>query len=265
MSPFVAEFFGTLILITLGCGVVANILLKDSKAENGGWIVVTMGWAFAVAFGVYLAGQSSGAHLNPAVTLSLASAGKFHWEDVPVYLAGQLLGAMAGATIVWLCYLPHWSRTPDAATKLGVFATSPAIRQPFSNLLSEILGTAIFMVGIMAIGANKFADGLNPLIVGFLVLAIGLSLGGTTGYAINPVRDLGPRLAHFLLPIAGKGPSDWSYAWVPVVGPIVGGILGVQLFQAVSVGQMSIWFWLSAAVTVAVVVLAVGKELRIKN
>ena len=262
MSPFVAEFFGTLLLIIFGCGVVAGIALQKSKAQNGGWIVITLAWGFAVAFGVYIAGQASGAHLNPAVTVALASAGKFSWNDVPLYIVAQLLGAIAGATVVWLYYLPHWSHTADAATKLGVFATAPAIRQPFSNLLSEILGTAVLMVGLMAIGANKFADGLNPLIVGFLVVAIGLSLGGTTGYAINPARDLGPRIAHFLLPIAGKGDSDWSYAWVPVAGPLIGGVLGVQLYQVVSVGDMSLWFWLSAGLTVAVVGLALFHEKR---
>jgi len=265
MSPFVAELFGTLLLIIFGCGVVAGVALKDTKAENSGWIVVTLAWGFAVAFGVYIAGQASGAHLNPAVTLALASVGKFHWADVPVYIAGQMLGAMLGAAVVWLYYLPHWAHTPDTATKLGVFATGPAIRSPFSNLLSEILGTCVLLVGLMAIGANKFADGLNPLIVGFLVVAIGLSLGATTGYAINPARDLGPRLAHFLLPIAGKGSSDWSYAWIPVIGPLVGGVLGVQLYHAVSSGQLTVWFWLAAAITIGVALLAVSKEARNKR
>ncbi|MCU0352170.1 MAG: aquaporin family protein [Cytophagales bacterium] len=260
MSPFVAELFGTMLLIIFGGGVVAGVLLKDSKSENGGWIVVTLAWGFAVAFGVYIAGQASGAHLNPAVTIALASAGKFAWADVPAYLAGQLLGAMLGATVVWLHYLPHWAKTPDAAAKLGVFATIPAIRRPFSNLLSEIIGTAVLLVGLSAIGANRFADGLNPLIVGFLVVAVGLSLGGPTGYAINPVRDFGPRLAHFLLPIAGKGPSDWSYAWIPVVGPLVGGVLGVHLFQAFDTGQIGIWLGLSAGLTLAIAILAVVKD-----
>ncbi len=262
MSPFIAELFGTMLLIIFGCGVVAGVALKDTKAENAGWLVVTLAWGFAVSFGVYIAGQASGAHLNPAVTLALASAGKFHWENVPVYIAGQMIGAVLGAAVVWLYYLPHWARTPDVGTKLGVFATSPAIRRPFSNLLSEILGTAVLLVGLMAIGANKFADGLNPLIVGFLVVAIGLSLGATTGYAINPARDLGPRLAHFLLPIAGKGSSDWSYAWIPVVGPLVGGVLGVQLYHTVSSGQTTIWFWASASITVVVALLVILKEAK---
>ncbi len=260
MTPFLAEFFGTMLVIVFGGGVVAGVVLKDTKAEGGGWLVITFGWGFAVAFGVYAVGQVSGAHLNPAVTVALASAGKFAWHKVPVYVLAQLLGAAAGAVMVWLHYLPHWRRTPDAATKLAVFATIPAIRRPFSNLLSEILGTAVLLIGLTAIGANKYADGLNPLIVGFLVVAIGLSLGATTGYAINPARDLAPRLVHFLLPIPGKGHSDWAYAWVPVVGPLVGGVLGIQVYQAIFKDQLGIWLWGSAGIALAAAVLAYVRE-----
>ncbi|MEZ4895483.1 MAG: MIP/aquaporin family protein [Saprospiraceae bacterium] len=230
-QSFLAEMMGTALLILLGDGVVAGVLLKYSKSENSGWIVITIGWALAVTFGVYLAGQISGAHINPAVTISMAAGGVFPWSSVPVYLAGQFLGAFLGATLVYLHYLPHWKKTDDPSVKLGIFCTIPAIRKPGANLLSELIGTFVLMFGLMAIGANKFADGLNPLVVGGLVFAIGVSLGGTTGYAINPARDLGPRIAHALLPIPGKGSSDWGYAWIPVVGPLIGGTLGVLVYQ----------------------------------
>lgn len=230
MSPFLAEVIGTMLLIVLGDGVVAGVLLNKSKAQNSGWIVITLAWGLAVAIAVYAVGKVSGAHLNPAVTIALAAIGKFPWHDVPMYITGQIIGAFLGAVLVWLHYLPHWAETKDKALKLAVFSTGPAIRSPGANLLSEIIGTFVLIVGILAIGANKFADGLNPLIVGFLVVSIGLSLGGTTGYAINPARDLGPRIAHFVLPIAGKGDSDWGYAWIPVVGPILGGLLGAFFY-----------------------------------
>ncbi|HPG08940.1 MAG TPA: MIP/aquaporin family protein [Saprospiraceae bacterium] len=230
-QSFLAEMMGTALLILLGDGVVAGVLLKHSKAYDGGWIVITVGWAMAVTFGVYLAGQISGAHINPAVTIALAAGGTFPWSDVPVYLAGQFIGAFLGAVLVYIQYLPHWQETEDPGLKLGIFCTAPAIRNTPANFLSELIGTFVLMFGLMAIGANTFADGLNPLIVGGLVLAIGLSLGGTTGYAINPARDLGPRIAHALLPIPGKGGSDWGYAWIPVVGPVIGGTLGVLTYQ----------------------------------
>lgn len=260
MTPFLAEFFGTMLVIVFGGGVVAGVILKDTKAESSGWLAITFGWGFAVAFAVYAVGQVSGAHLNPAVTVALASAGSFEWAKVPGYVLAQLLGAAVGAVVVWLHYLPHWRRTPEAATKLAVFATIPAIRRPFSNLLSEILGTAVLLIGLTAIGANRYADGLNPLIVGFLVVAIGLSLGATTGYAINPARDLGPRIAHFLLPIPGKGGSDWGYAWIPVAGPLVGGVLGVQVYRAFFNGELTFWLWGSAGITLAAAVMALLRE-----
>jgi glycerol uptake facilitator protein len=225
-DAFIGELIGTALLILLGNGVVAGVVLRGTKNENSGWIVITLGWAMAVTMGVYLAGKASGAHLNPAVTIALAAAGKFEWANVGMYIVAQMLGAMLGAGLVWLQYLPHWERTDDAGAKQAVFCTAPAIRNTAANFISEFIGTFVLMLGISALGANQFADGLNPLAVGFLVLSIGLSLGGTTGYAINPARDLGPRLMHALLPIPGKGGNDWAYAWIPVVGPILGGIAG---------------------------------------
>lgn len=233
MSEFTGELFGTALLILLGNGVVAGVVLKGTKNENSGWIVITIGWALAVVMGVYVAGKISGAHLNPAVTIALAAAGKFEWGKVGIYIAAQMLGAILGSVLVWLQYLPHWSRTDDQGAKLAVFCTAPAIRNTTSNFISEFIGTFVLMFGLMAIGANNFADGLNPLAVGALILAIGHSLGGTTGYAINPARDLGPRIAHALLPIAGKGGNDWEYAWIPVVAPILGGIAGTLTYVSI--------------------------------
>ena len=233
MGIFPSEVIGTAILILLGDGVVAGVLLARSKAQNSGWIVITFGWAMAVAMAVYAVGRFSGAHLNPAVTLGLASIGVTPWGDVPVYIAGEFVGAMIGAILVYAAYLPHWGETEDAGLKLAVFSTGPAIRNYALNLVTEVIGTAMLLFGVLAIGGNKAptAAGITPLLVGLLVFAIGLSLGGPTGYAINPARDLGPRIIHFLLPIPGKGTSDWSYAWVPVVGPIIGGILGALLYH----------------------------------
>jgi glycerol uptake facilitator protein len=245
MQTLLAEALGTMILVLLGDGVVANVVLERTKGQNGGWMVITTGWGVAVAIGVYSVGRISGAHLNPAVTIALATIGSFPWSQVPGYVAAQMVGAFAGAILVWLAYLPHWGETNDAAAKLGVFCTGPAIRHGFGNVVSEIIGTAVLLFGILAIAANAqtlarpgqldlsvvFSSGLQPLLVGVLVLGIGLSLGGPTGYAINPARDLGPRIAHAFLPIAGKGSSDWSYAWIPVVGPIIGGILGAMFFK----------------------------------
>jgi glycerol uptake facilitator protein len=245
MSIFTAELIGTAILILLGDGVVAAVLLAQSKAQNAGWIVITFGWGLAVAVAVYAVGRFSGAHINPAVTLALASIGTTPWGDVPIYILGQFAGAIIGAVLVWLTYLLHWRETEDPGLKLAVFSTGPAIRNYGANLITEIIGTFILVFGVLAITTNfgttvmtdqslqqSFNVALPPLLVGLLVLGIGLSLGGPTGYAINPARDLGPRIAHFLLPIAGKGDSDWGYAWVPVVGPIVGGVLGGLAFEA---------------------------------
>jgi glycerol uptake facilitator protein len=232
MKPFTAEVIGTMLLVLLGDGVVAACLLSRSKAEKSGWIVITTGWAMAVAMAVYAVGRISGAHLNPAVTLGLAAVGKFAWSDVPAYIAAQFLGAFLGAALVWLAYLAHWAETEDKGLKLAVFSTAPAVRQLPANLLSEAIGTFVLVFGILAILANTAPaqSGLTPLLIGLLVWAIGLSLGAPTGYAINPARDLAPRLAHAILPVANKGGSDWSYAWVPVVGPLIGGTLGALAY-----------------------------------
>lgn len=240
MQKLLAEAVGTLLLVLLGDGVVANVVLNRTKGQNAGWIVITVGWAVAVATGVYAVGRISGAHLNPAVTIGLAAIGSFPWNEAPGYIAAQLVGGLAGAVLVWLVYLPHWAATPDPKTKLAVFATGPAIASPVANVITEIIGTAVLLFGILAIAANAqtlsrpgdvdlefvFSRGLQPLLVGVLVLGIGLSLGGPTGYAINPARDLAPRIAHAVLPIPGKGNSEWGYSWIPVVAPIVGGVLG---------------------------------------
>ncbi|MGH9117486.1 MAG: MIP/aquaporin family protein [Acidimicrobiales bacterium] len=216
---------GTAILVLLGDAVVAAVLLNKSKAQNSGWIVITFGWALGVLFGVYAAGPFSGAHINPAVTLGLAAEGTTDWGDVPQYLVGEFLGAFIGAFLVFAAYYAHWAETEDAGLKLAVFSTGPAIRNPALNLITEIIGTFMLLFGIFAIGFNQLGS-IAPLSVAFLVLAIGLSLGGPTGYAINPARDLGPRIMHAVLPIPGKGDSDWGYSWIPVVGPIIGGIAG---------------------------------------
>jgi glycerol uptake facilitator protein len=233
LSIIGAETIGTAILILLGDGVVAGVLLNKSKGQNAGWVVITFGWGFAVMAGVFAVGQFSGAHLNPAVTLGNAFIGNTEWGDVPKYLIGEFLGAFIGAVLVFLAYLPHWGETEDPGLKLAVFSTGPAIRNPPANVLTEVIGTFILVFGILAILANEATagDALVPLIIGLLVVGIGMSLGGPTGYAINPARDLGPRIAHAILPIPGKGPSDWGYAWVPVVGPIIGGVLGALGFD----------------------------------
>lgn len=232
MNNFISELIGTFLLIVLGDGVVAGVLLARSKAQNSGWIVITAGWGFAVAIAVYAVGQFTGAHINPAVTIALAVNGVTPWGDVPIFIAGQFVGAFLGAVVVWLHYLPHWEVTEDAGLKLAVFSTGPAIRNMTSNLLSEVIGTFILVFGVLAIAGNEAptAAGLVPLLVGILVFGIGLSLGGPTGYAINPARDLGPRIAHAVLPIAGKGGSDWEYSWIPVVGPVIGGVLGALAY-----------------------------------
>ena len=240
-SPIFGEFLGTTMLVLLGNGVVAGVLLKRSKAEGSGWLVITAGWAIAVMAGVFtaIACGSSDAHLNPAVTLGFAvRSGDF--TRVAPYLVAQLLGGILGAALVWLHYLPHWKETPDTSAKLGCFSTAPAIRSLIPNLLSEVIATfvLVFVVGAIfskSVSATGPAAGLGAYLVGSLVWGIGLSLGGTTGYAINPARDLGPRIAHAILPVAGKGSSDWGYAPIPVVGPLLGGTLAGLLLRALSI------------------------------
>jgi glycerol uptake facilitator protein len=230
MTQLFGEFFGTMILILLGDGVCAAVNLKKSKAEASGWVVIALGWGAAVTMGVYMAGYMSPAHLNPAVTIAMAIAGSFEWNLVIPYIIAQVIGAFVGAIVVWLAYLPHWNATKDQGAILGTFATGPAIRNYPANALTEMIGTFVLVFGLLAFSQNEFAPGVNPLVVGVLILALGLSLGGPTGYAINPARDFGPRLAHQLLPIQTKGTSDWAYAWVPILGPIVGGALAAFVF-----------------------------------
>jgi len=233
---FVGEVVGTAVLVLLGDGVVAGVLLNKSKAQNAGWIVITFAWAMGVLMGVItsLAVTGGVAQLNPAVTVGLAAIGAVEWGDVPTLIAGQFVGAFIGATLVYLAYLVHWSETEDQGLKLAVFCTGPAIRNTVANLITEIIGTAMLLFGVIAIFFSGKASivGYVPIgafFVALLVLGIGQSLGGPTGYAINPARDLGPRIMHFILPIPGKGASDWAYSWIPVVGPIIGGVIGAFL------------------------------------
>jgi glycerol uptake facilitator protein len=238
MSAFTAEFIGTFILILLGNGVVANVLLKGTKGNNAGWMVITTGWALSVFAGVVIAGPYSGAHLNPAVTLGLALIGKFGWDQVPLFVAAQMGGAILGAIIVWLLYKPHFDTTEDSSLKLAVFCTGPAIRHRYANLFSEMIGTFVLIFAIYYVTNPEMGDQKTPIGMGslgalpvtFIVWAIGLSLGGTTGYAINPARDLGPRLVHTLIPMKNKCHSDWQYAWVPILGPFLGAGLAAVLY-----------------------------------
>ena len=229
-TELLGEFIGTAVLILLGNGVVAGVLLKDTKSNNAGWVAITMGWGIAVAVAAFIAGFMSPAHLNPAVSIGLAINGSFPWASVGPYIVAQFLGAIFGAFLVWLQYKPHYDVTEDKGAILGTFATGPAIYQPVANVISEAIGTFILVFGILAFGKYDMPVGLGTLVVGTLIVGIGLSLGGTTGYAINPARDLGPRIAHFFLPMKNKGDSDWKYAWIPVVGPILGGALAGLLF-----------------------------------
>ena len=232
MNNFLFELIGTAFLILLGNGVVANVVLNKTKGNNGGWIVITFGWAMAVFVGVYVAAAKSGAHLNPAVTIALAAADKFEWALVPVQIAGQFAGAMIGSFLVWVTYKKHFDETEDADARLAVFCTSPAIPNILFNVATEIIGTFALVFGVFFLtGADAGLHSLDALPVALLVLAIGLSLGGPTGYAINPARDLGPRIMHFILPMKDKGSSGWGYSWIPVVGPVIGGILAALVFK----------------------------------
>ena len=231
MSPFFAEFFGTAIIIVFGGGVVSNVLLSKTKGNNSGWIVITFGWAVGVFTGVLISAPFSGAHLNPAVTLALAIAHKFSWASVPVYICAQLLGAMFGAGLVWLAYKKHFDATDNGDAKLAVFCTAPNIRSYWYNVLTEVIGTYVLSLAVLYMAEPEVGLGaLNALPVALVVLGIGLSLGGPTGYAINPARDLGPRIMHFLLPIPNKRDSDWSYAWVPILGPALGAVCAAGMF-----------------------------------
>jgi glycerol uptake facilitator protein len=239
MSEFAAEFIGTMILILLGDGVVANVCLKGTKGCGGGWIVITMGWGLGVFTAVMIAEQFSGAHINPAVTIGLAAAGTFPWDKVPLFLTAQFLGGATGAFLVWLFYKNHYDISTDPGAILGTFATGPAIRRPVANVVSEIIGTFVLLMAVLHAATPKFIStagevkvglgSLGAIPVAFVVIGIGLSLGGTTGYAINPARDLGPRVIHALVPIPNKGTSDWGYSWVPIVGPILGALLAAWI------------------------------------
>ncbi len=226
----VGEFIGTLVLILLGDGVCAAVNLNKSKAQGSDWIVIAVGWGLAVTMGAYVGGMMGPAHLNPALTLGFAVIGLTKWAAVVPYIVAQMAGGFLGAALVWLAYLPHWKETKDQDAILGTFATEPAIRSLGANFFTELVGTAVLVLGLAAFGHGSMADGLNPLVAGSLIVSIGLSLGGPTGYAINPARDLSPRLVHALFPIANKGGSDWAYSWVPVFGPFVGGIIGALIF-----------------------------------
>ncbi|MET3498957.1 glycerol uptake facilitator protein [Mucilaginibacter rubeus] len=241
MSPFVAELIGTMLLILLGDGVVANVVLKDTKGNNSGWIVITTAWGLAVFVGVVVAGPYSGAHLNPAVTIALAIAGKFAWANVVPYIIAQFAGACIGAFLVWVMYYDHFKRTNDPASILAVFCTGPAVRNYISNIASEVIGAFVLLFTIFYIAGAEITPAKTPIGLGsvgaipvaLLVWVIGLSLGGTTGYAINPARDLGPRFMHMLLPIKGKGTSDWAYAWIPIIGPLVGASIAAVLYLSI--------------------------------
>lgn len=233
MSVYTAEFFGTMLLILLGNGVVAGVVLKGTKSENAGWLTIVVGWGIGVTLSIYAVGAISGAHLNPAVTLAMAFIGDFPWSDVMGYILAQVSGAFVGAVLVWITYGPHWQLTGDADLKRAVFCTSPAVPNRFFNLISEVISTAVLILVLLLLGKDEFTQGLKPLVVGLLIVSIGLSLGGPTGFAINPARDLGPRIAHFVLPIHGKGTSDWGYAWIPVVGPILGSMIAVYVYNMI--------------------------------
>jgi len=237
MTNLFGEFFGTMILCMFGCGVVANCLLSKSKAEGAGWLTIVTGWAMAVMLGVFsaIATGAPQADLNPAVTFGKMFLGVYESGHAIMTMIAEIAGGIVGATVVWLAFLPHWEITEDKGAKLAVFCTAPAIRNTFTNLLCEIIATALLLIGIFAIfsqAVGNLSPGFGPYLVGMLVWALGLSFGGPTGYALNPARDLGPRIAHAVLPIAGKGSSDWGYAWIPVVGPMAGGGVAVVVAKA---------------------------------
>ena len=232
-QQLLGEFIGTFILVLLGDGVVAADVLKKTKSEGTGWVLITFGWGLAVTIAVFLSGFLAPAHINPAVTFGMALTGDFPWSSVIPYILAQMAGAFLGAVLVWIHYKPHFDVTEDEMTKLAVFSTAPAIRNTVTNLIGEIIGTFVLVFGLLAFGRGTFTDGLNPIVVGLLIVSIGMSLGGTTGYAINPARDLGPRIAHQLLPIPNKGHSDWGYSWIPVVGPMIGAALAAFSFMMI--------------------------------
>lgn len=233
MSVLLAELLGTMIIVLFGDAVVANVVLNKTKGQNSGWIVITTAWAIGVALAVYIFGPISGGHFNPAVTLALASIGSFPWANVPGYIIAQVAGGFIGAVIVWANFIPHWKVTDDKDAKLAVFCTGPAIRDYKNNFLSEFIATFILLFGILGLGTANMVQGFGPATVGILIWGLGLAYGGTTGYAMNPARDLGPRIAHFVLPVANKRDSDWAYSWIPVLGPICGGVAAALFFNLI--------------------------------
>ena len=257
MNEILSEAIGTFVLILFGCGLNAGLSLNKSfsNKNSNSWAVGTFGWGLAVTLGVYAASYS-GSHINPAVTFGLLSSGEIEVITAFKYILGQCIGAFIACIIIYLHYLPHWSQTDDKSAKLGVFATSPSINSKWSNLNSELIGTFALLFGLKFIGINEFAQGLNPIVVGALVCAIGISLGGTTGYAINPVRDFIPRLSHYILPIKGKGNSNFTYSWVPVVGPLVGGVLGVNLYGFLFENTVNVYLYISLAIFLFVTALS---------
>lgn len=233
-TEVLGEFIGTFILVLLGDGVVAADVLKRTKSNGTGWVLITLGWGLAVAMGVYISGYLAPAHINPAVTIGMAVNGATPWSSVIPYILAQMAGAFLGAIVVWLHYRPYFEETEDPDTILAVFSTAPAIRDTANSVIGETIGTFVLLLGLFSFGQHEFADSLNPLVVGLLIVSIGMSLGGTTGYAINPARDLGPRIAHQILPISGKRDSDWGYSWVPVVGPIIGAVLAALVYGLIA-------------------------------
>ena len=260
MHPYLGEFIGTMVLLYFGNGVNAATTLKGSFAENAGWLTICIGWGLAVSLGIYAVGDISGAHINPAVTLGMAAAGTFPVEQIAGYITAQLAGGFCGACLAYLHFLPHWKATSDPGAKLGVFATGPAIRSTSANLLSEFMGTFILIFALLFIGANQFTEGLNPLVVGGLITAIGISHGGTTGFAINPARDLGPRIAHAVLPISGKGDSNWRYSWIPILGPFAGGVTGAAFYGLFFENKTSILLWTGIIVFIILVVTSLFRN-----
>lgn len=264
ISPYLAEFLGTMIMVTIGCGVIATVELRRSKGHGDNFFTIAFGWGFAVTFGVYASHHYSGGHLNPAVSIGLAAYGEFEWAKVPGYIIAQLLGAMAGAGMVFLNYLPHWKATGDKKIKLGVFATVPAIHNYFTNALSEMIGTFMLVFSALYVGVNftpaltgseltlNLNDVLKPLAFGFMVTVLVIGLGGQTGYALNPARDLGPRIMHTLLPIHGKGRSRWFYSWVPICAPIAGGMMGGTFFKLYYENLVTPFLFIAAALAVGV-------------
>ncbi len=262
MNIYLAEFIGTMILIVFGGGVVAGANLKHSYAENAGWVTICLAWGMGVTFAIFAVGDISGAHINPAVTLGFAFAGDFEWAKVPGYITAQTLGAFFGATIIWIFYKAHWKNTDNPGAKRAVFCTAPASRNFPVNLTNEIIASFFLIFGLSFIGVRNFADGLNPIVVGTLITAIGFSLGGTTGFAMNPARDLGPRIAHALWPISGKGTSDWAYSWVPVVGPLLGGVTGALFYKAIFQNHFSVSFWICSILTILIILYAAVSKPR---